>query len=63
MESKTVEIMTPVARQYKNVQACAMVGTRSCHTETNISGWSINIIKKAGSAITFCFTGGYSRHG
>lgn len=50
VESKTLEIMTPVARQYKDVQAYATVGTRPCHTEINISGWSINIIKKAGSA-------------
>ena len=58
VERKTGGTMTLVARQYNNVQAYATIGTRPCHTETNISGWSINVMKKAGSARTSCFTGG-----
>ena len=38
VERKTGGTITPVARQYNNVQAYATIGTRPCHTETNISG-------------------------
>ena len=63
VQCKTGRTMTPVDGQHSNVQGFATIGIRARHTETNISGWTIDTIKKARSARSFCFTGVYSRHG
>ena len=63
VQCKTGRTMTPVDRQHNNVQGYVTIGIRPRHTETNISGWTIDTIKKVRFARSFCFPGVYSRHG
>ncbi len=62
VQRKTGRTMTPVDRQH-NVQRYATIRIRPRHAETNISGWTIDTIKKVRFARSFCFPGVYSRHG
>ena len=54
VQHKTGRTMTPVDCQHNNVQGYATTGLRPRHTETNISGWTIDTIKKVRIARSFC---------
>ena len=57
VQRKTGKTMTPVDLQHNNVHGYATIATRPRHTETDISGWTIDAIKKVRFARSFCFTG------